>query len=107
MSIVAIIQEVVSTRINELYKIDSTAINLQVNETKPEFEGDYTVVLFALTKSLRKQPEALGNELGDALVAGRPDLFSSFNVIKGFLNLSVTDEYWLKFLYVNYSMERF
>jgi arginyl-tRNA synthetase len=59
--------------------------------------------LFALTKQLKKQPEALGNELGQELVAANANLFSQFNVIKGFLNLSVTDAYWLQFLQNNYS----
>ena len=97
----------VSGEIKNLYGLDMEPSAVLVNETKPEFEGDYTVVLFALTKSLRKSPEALGNELGEKLIAGNPHLFSRFNVIKGFLNLSVGDEYWLQFLNTNYSDEGF
>ena len=107
MSIVGSIQKVVSGEIKNLYGLDMEPSAVLVNETKPEFEGDYTVVLFALTKSLRKSPEALGNELGEKLIAGNPHLFSRFNVIKGFLNLSVGDEYWLQFLNTNYSDEGF
>ncbi|HUB59524.1 MAG TPA: arginine--tRNA ligase [Puia sp.] len=71
---------------------------ISVNETKPEFEGDYTVVLFSLVKPLRRSAEILGNDLGQALVRERPDLFGGYNVIKGFLNLTVADSCWLIFL---------
>ncbi|MDP4218648.1 MAG: arginine--tRNA ligase, partial [Bacteroidota bacterium] len=74
------------------------AEDIPVSETKPEFDGDYTVLLFSFVKGLKRSPEALGNELGRALVAANPDLFSGFNVIKGFLNLVVTDDCWRGFL---------
>lgn len=78
------------------YSIDIAGI--QVNETKPEFEGDYTVVMFAFAKPLKKSPEALGDELGQILLREYPHLFTGYNVIKGFLNLSVADSYWQQFL---------
>jgi len=73
--------------------------DILVNETKPEFEGDYTVVLFSFVKTLKKNPEALGNELGQKLLQENPTLFSAYNVIKGFLNLTIADGYWLDFLH--------
>ena len=75
----------------------------QINQTKPEFEGDYTVVLFSLIKSLKKSPEQLGNELGNYLVQQYPLFYKDFNVIKGFLNLSVVDEYWLNLITTDYN----
>lgn len=78
-----------------------------MNETKPEFEGDYTIVLFALVKQLKKSPEVLGNQMGDALLQQRPDLFKAYNMIKGFLNLSVTDTYLFGFVQQTYSNEQF
>ena len=69
-----------------------------INATKPEFEGDYTVVLFSFVKELKKKPEELGNELGAALLRENSALFSAFNVIKGFLNLTVADRFWLDFI---------
>ncbi len=56
------------------------------------------MVLFALTKELKRSPEVIGNELGEALKASNPHLFPAFNVIKGFLNISLGDNYWLEFL---------
>ncbi len=81
--------------------------DIPINETKPEFEGDYTVVLFSFVKPLRNSPEALGNELGQALLRERPDLFTGFNVIKGFLNLTISDSRWMAFLAENYDRTDF
>jgi arginyl-tRNA synthetase len=103
MAIVPVIQSAVSVQINKLYQVDLDPSSITVSETKPEFEGDYTVVLFALLKTLKKKPEELGNELGQALVADNATLFSGFNVIKGFLNLSVSDSWWLQFLKEQYN----
>ena len=60
MAIVPVIQSAVSAQIKKLYQTDIDPSSIPVNETKPEFEGDYTVVLFALVKQLKKQPDALG-----------------------------------------------
>ena len=102
MAIVPVIQQAVSDQINKLYQVAINPSSITVSETKPEFEGDYTVVLFALLKPLKKKPEELGNELGQALVADNSGLFSAFNVIKGFLNLAISDSFWLNFLANNY-----
>ena len=83
MGIVFLIQESVAEAIKNLYGIDLRPDEIQVSETKPEFEGDYTVLLFGLTRQLKKSPEEIGKELGSQLASERSDLFSSFNVIKG------------------------
>ena len=72
--------------------------DISINETKSEFEGDYTVVLFSFVKTLRRSPEVLGKELGEALIRDFPLLVAGFNVIKGFLNLTIADSRWLGFL---------
>jgi arginyl-tRNA synthetase len=98
MNLVARIKEAAAKAIEDVYRIPAFADDILVNTTKPEFEGDYTVVLFSLVKSLRKSPEALGQELGEALIANNKTLFTGYNVIKGFLNLSITDAVLSKFL---------
>lgn len=103
MAIVPVIQSAVSAQISQLFQAAIEPASITVSETKPEFEGDYTVVLFALLKTLKKKPEELGNELGQALVAGNATLFSGFNVIKGFLNLTINDSWWLQFLKEQYN----
>jgi arginyl-tRNA synthetase len=102
MSVVTQIKQVTSRAISELYSIDLQPLDILVNATKPEFEGDYTVVLFAFVKQLKKSPDVLGQELGSALIAKNPELFSAFNVIKGFLNLSVSENWWLRFVEKEY-----
>ena len=107
MNIVGQIKPLVTDAIKDLYGVEITPEQLTVSNTKPEFEGDYTIVLFSLVKSLKKSPEALGKELGEKLLAMNASLFSSFNVIKGFLNLTVVDQYWWTFLQDNYGNPSF
>jgi arginyl-tRNA synthetase len=98
MDIISQIRTATSNALKEKFQFDLAPVDIAVNETKPEFEGDYTVVLFSFVKQLKRSPEVLGNELGQALLAGNPELFSAFNVIKGFLNLTVADSRWIDFL---------
>ena len=107
MSFTAFIQSAVTKSLSELYQQEFSEKDFQINETKPEFEGDYTIVLFALVKTLKKSPEVLGKELGEYLLKQHPDFFSGFNVIKGFLNLQITDLQLMKLLQENYSDEQF
>jgi arginyl-tRNA synthetase len=103
MSIVNRIRPIVVTALKDLYGYEIAASDLTINITKPEFEGDYTIVLFSFVKQLKKSPEQLGQELGTELVSKNATLFTAFNVIKGFLNLTIADSYWLEFLGENYN----
>ncbi len=95
-------RQVSKLAIENLYGIILTDKDIQINETKPEFEGDYTLVLFSFIKQLKKPPEQLGKEIGEHLLKNNTDLFSGFNIVKGFLNLSVNEIYWIDFLNSNY-----
>ena len=97
------IAESVIQALHALYQETAALGDFQINQTKPEFEGDYTVVVFALVKRLRKSPDGLAKELGEYLLANRGDLYTGYNVIKGFLNLSITDKYWTRLLAVGYA----
>ncbi|HEX6169487.1 MAG TPA: arginine--tRNA ligase, partial [Chitinophagaceae bacterium] len=103
MSIAEQIRVASKNTLEDLYSLTIDEKNIQINETKPEFEGDYTLVLFSFIKQLKKSPEHLGKEIGDHLVTKNPDLFSAYNVIKGFLNLTVKNIYWVEFLEKNYA----
>ncbi|HZH38055.1 MAG TPA: arginine--tRNA ligase [Flavisolibacter sp.] len=107
MSLVAIIKEAAVNAIEDKYSVKLTTNEITINQTKPEFEGDYTLVLFTLTKQLRKAPEQLGQELGEHLVQSRRDLFTGFTVIKGFLNLTVADACFTRFLHETESADLF
>lgn len=103
MSVVHKIKESALKAILDLYSIELQTNEILVNETKPEFEGDYTIVLFAFVKQLKKLPEVLGNEIGNTLIQQPNSIFTSFNIIKGFLNLTISDSFWINFLHSNYS----
>jgi arginyl-tRNA synthetase len=107
MSVVSQIKQATVKSIFELYQYELSEPNILVNATKPEFEGDYTIVLFAFIKQLKKSPDALGNELGEYLIKNHSTIFSSFNIIKGFLNLVIADGYWIEFLQSSYSNHSF
>ncbi len=98
MNLVDRIKEQTAKALEEVYKIPFFSDDVLVNTTKPEFEGDYTIVLFGLVKSLRKAPEVLGQELGSHLTANNNNIFTHFNVIKGFLNLTLADEVITQYL---------
>ena len=107
MSVIQQIKSVTAQAISELYSLSLPASQIPVNATNLEFEGNYTIVLFSFIKQLKKYPEALGNELGKHLVQKNPSFFSSYNIIKGFLNLTVADDVWIDFLQKNYSDTQF
>ena len=107
MSVIEQIKVAAAKAIEELYKVEIGATSILVNATKPEFEGDYTVVLFAFVKQLKKSPDELGKELGEYLINNNAHLFTDFNVIKGFLNLSINHAVWLKFVSSEYSNNQF
>lgn len=98
MSVVNRIKQTAASSIHQLYGSSVQPEQVLVNQTKPEFEGDYTVVLFAFVKELKKSPEQLGQELGTEMVARFPELYTAFNVVKGFLNLTIGGAYWKGFL---------
>ena len=103
MSIVSILQKSSIESLSALYNQSFTEKDFQINQTKPEFEGDYTVVMFSLVKSLKLSPDAIGNQLGEHLIRTYPHFFSAYNIIKGFLNLTVADAYWQDLLNKNYN----
>ena len=92
MNIDKYISEVVASVVTEMYGQVAPA-QIQIQKTRKEFEGDYTLVTFPLLKLSRKSPEATATEIGEKLVAASGDV-SAFNVIKGFLNISLSAAFW-------------
>ena len=82
-----------SEAVKALYAADCPAESLQVAVTRKEFEGDYTRVVFPLLKVSHQAPEATGNAIGEYLKANCPEV-SSYNVVKGFLNICLSGTYW-------------
>lgn len=92
MQIEAIIKTSLQSALKEIYNVEESTIALQ--PTKKDFEGFYTFVTFPYTKSLRKPPVEIGNALG-AYVLEKSGVVSNFNVVQGFLNLSIDESAWV------------
>jgi len=107
MELVPGIKLAVQTVLAEKYQYAVDTRDILVTETKAEFTGDYTVVLFSISKILKINPDLVGQQLGDVLLANRPDWFLGFNVIKGFLNLVMADSVLLNFLDTNFGDSTF
>ena len=84
--------------VKDLYGAEVPEKMIQLQETRPEFEGELTLVVFPLLKASKKAPEATAQDLGAYLTDKCPELISKFNVVKGFLNLSIAAEQWIKLL---------
>ncbi len=92
-----LIQHHLTLSVKELYGLDISDNLLPITPTRKEFQGDFTVVTFPLTKLSKKKPEIIGEELGQLLVRDFSEL-ASFNVIQGFLNLSLVPSFWNSFV---------
>ena len=81
--------------LKDLYNIDVETDASVVQPTRKEFEGDMTIVVFPYVKLARKAPDIVAKEIGDKLCE-RLDCLTGYNVVKGYLNLSVADNFWLE-----------
>ncbi len=92
MNIKDIIEQKLKNVILNVYQLKD--IKLEIQENKTEYEGDFTIVTFPLVKQLKKNPESIGVELGEALTE-QTELLESFNVVKGFLNVKVKNQFFV------------
>ena len=92
--LIASVQEAVKA----LYGMDVTAQQVQLQKTRDEFEGHLTVVVFPFVKAARKAPDMVGDEIGKYLVEHASDMVAKYNVVKGFLNLVISDVPWIELL---------
>ena len=87
----------VAAAIKELYNADFNAEKIQLQKTRKEFEGDFTLVVFPFLAISKKRPEETAQEIGGFLKANQP-IIEAFNVVKGFLNISIAPSYWVELL---------
>jgi arginyl-tRNA synthetase len=100
MSIVNKIQESVVKAVETLYGGAVSPESVTLTPTRKEFDGDYTVVVFPYTKIAKRGPAVIGQEIGAFVETDVPEV-AAFNVIQGFLNLSLSADYWTGFLQDN------
>ena len=98
MEIANKIVSAVKAGIQELYGTEVPESMIQLQETRPEFEGQLTVVVFPFLKISRKKPEDTAQDLGTFLKTQIPEVIQDFNVIKGFLNLTIQPSQWIDLL---------
>ena len=92
MNIESTLKSIAIKAFEDLYQVNITTVEIQ--PTRSDFEGDLTIVVFPLLKSLKTSPMELANKLGEYIIAGE-NSFTSFNVVSGFLNIVVSDDYYL------------
>ena len=90
MNIETLISQAAGEAVKALYGIEATEKMLQPQKTRSEFEGNLTLVVFPFVKAARKSPELTAQEIGQYM-ADHCEAISGFNVVKGFLNLSIGD----------------
>ena len=93
--------------IGQLYGQEVSENQIQLQETRPEFEGNLTLVVFPFLKMSRKKPEDTALEIGQKLMELAPDVVQRFNVVKGFLNLVIAPAQWIGLLQDIKADERF
>ena len=94
MAIESVISEAVAQAIKELYGAEVSPQSVVPQATRKEFEGNFTVMVFPFLKISKKSPEETGREIGDWLVKNEKSI-QKYNVVKGFLNLSINPSYWV------------
>ena len=97
MTIEKILTQGVVEAIKSLYGADFSTEKIQLQKTRKEFEGDFTLVVFPFLSLSKKRPEETAQEIGEVLKANLPTV-EAFNVVKGFLNLSISPTYWIELL---------
>lgn len=98
MNIISTLQNAVAQAVEQLYAEPTAPGKVLINPTPPDFTGDYSVVIFPFVKAAKKSPDATAAEIGDYLAKIIPEI-KGHNVVKGFLNLEISDVYWKTFLH--------
>lgn len=93
MDFIQTLSQEIAVGLEKLYGLTNVESRIQLSQTRKEFEGDYTVVIFPFVKDAKKSPVQVGEELGGYIVE-QVDFVESYNVIKGFLNFSFSVAWW-------------
>ncbi len=106
MSIEQIIEKETVSAVQKLFNASITSREVTLQETRKEFDGDITITCFQFTRHSKQSPEETADRIGNELKE-QVDLIDDFNVVKGFLNLSINDQYWIDFLKGNQTNQDF
>jgi len=106
MDIELLLQEKIKEAIKVLYAADADISQIGLQKTRKEFEGDITLVCFTLLKISKKSPDATANDIGEYLKSNTKDVVA-YNVVKGFLNISLSDSLWTSVLSTAFREENY
>ncbi len=106
MSIIETLTIAIKNAVKQLYLVDSETNQIQVQKTKKEIKGDYTINVFPLLKISKLSPEQTAIELGNYIIKNN-EFSDNYNIIKGFLNIEIKKEFWTNFLNYNYTKETY
>ena len=99
MGLEEILKQQVKAAVKALYGIDADDKQIQLQKTRPEFEGNITLVVFPFVKLARKAPAQVAEEIGkamtDSAIVGEP-VIEKFNAVQGFLNMSIAPSFWIE-----------
>ena len=96
MTLEQILTQQVVAAAQALYDIQATPQQVQLQKTRPEFEGDITLVVFPFVKAARKAPAQVAKEIGEWLVANSQGLIAGYNAVQGFLNLKIAQHFFIQ-----------
>ena len=96
MSLESKISELAKAAVKSLYDIEASDAQIQLQKTRPEFEGNITLVVFPFVKLARKAPQLVADEIGNWLLVNGEGLIAKHNAVQGFLNLVIDDTFWVK-----------
>ena len=82
--------------VKALYEVEAADAQIQLQKTRPEFEGNITLVVFPFVKLARKSPAQVATEIGEWLMANGEGLIAKYNAVQGFLNLVIGDAFWIQ-----------
>ena len=82
--------------VKALYGVEAADSQIQLQKTRAEFEGNITLVVFPFVKLARKAPQQVAAEIGEWLLANSEGLVAKYNAVQGFLNLSISDTFWVE-----------
>ena len=88
------ISSLAKSAVKALYDVEATDAQIQLQKTRPEFEGNITLVVFPFVKLARKAPAQVAAEIGEELL--KSELVAKYNAVQGFLNLSISDAFWVE-----------
>ena len=95
MTLENILSQQVKAAVQQLYGIEAADSMIQLQKTRPEFEGNITLVVFPFVKAARKAPAQVATEIGEWLMANGEGLVAKYNAVQGFLNLVINDAFWV------------